>query len=588
MMRKIMPALAGILIAAGALQARAATVTIGETNVLVTDDYDNANLLLAQNAPLAQAATIESLSFYVSQAAGKLRLGIYDSTGANGGPGLKKAETAEITPVVGWNTANVVAPTSLPAGTYWLAYTTNYNSLHFVKGQTAGVHEVNVGRAYGAMPTTFPTPSGGDSSHWSFYATLNTTGSAPNIAAVKVNDFLNSLGANTKFDQGADPAKTLPMIQYLGLRTLRAGGSTAPLVILHNQTGVLFDIGLGSGPTDATISTVLANARTLASAGALTALEGANEPNNFGGTYQGQSCCIHSGTWAPMAKMQRDFYSAVKADPVLKNYPVFDVSEVGAETSNVGMQYLTIPTGAGSSMPTGTVYADYANNHNYAVSNCSGYHDNQAFNASVPYGVLCYDDIFNENGVTWAKDYNGYSQSALATLPKVTTETGWWTDGTPTGDDRQGKIFLNIYLDQYKQGWKYTYIYEIMDFTDGKDGFYANYTTPRKSANYLHNLTTILADNTSAFTAGQLSYFISNEPATVHDMLMQKSNGLFELAVWGEQASGSNNVTVSFGSTHSSVKVYDPTVGTTPIKTFANVGSVPLTMSDHAFILEVQ
>jgi hypothetical protein len=155
-----------------------------------------------------------------------------------------------------------------------------------------------------------------------------------------------------------------------------------------------------------------------------------------------------------MAKMQRDYYSAIKADPVLKNYPVFDVSEVGAETSNVGMQFLTIPNGSGASMPAGTIYADYANNHNYATSNCSGYHDNQAFNASVPYSVACYDNIYNEYGVTWAGGFSGYSQSALATLPKVTTETAWWTDGTPTGDDRQGKIFLNIYLDQYKQGWK--------------------------------------------------------------------------------------------------------------------------------------
>jgi hypothetical protein len=91
----------------------------------------------------------------------------------------------------------------------------------------------------------------------------------------------------------------------------------------------------------------------------------------------------------------------------------------------------------------------------------------------VPYGVACYDNIINEYGSTWARSFKGYSQSALATLPKVTTETGWWTDGTPEGDDRQGKILLNIYLEQYKMGWRYTCIYEIIDFTDGKDGFYA-------------------------------------------------------------------------------------------------------------------
>ena len=405
-------------------------------------------------------------------------------------------------------------------------------------------------------------------------------------STVKVNDFLNSLGANAKFDQGADPVRTAPMVRYLGLRTLRAGGTTASLIWLHNATGVLFDTGLSSGPTDATIPWILENARRLANAGALLSLEGANEPNNFGATYHGKHCCIHSGDWMPVAQMQRDFYKAVKADPILKPYPVFDVSEVGAETSNVGMQYLEIPSNAGTEMPTGTIYADYANNHNYVASHCSEYHDNQAFDASVSYGVPCYDNISNEYGVAWARGFKGYSQSDLAILPKVTTETGWWTDGTAAGDDRQGKIFMNLYLDQYNLGWRYTYIYEIMDFTDGKDGFYANYTTPRLSATYLHNLTTILADHSSSFKPGDLSYSIIGEAPTVHHMLMQKSNGRFELAVWAEHAKGSSNIVINFGSPHASVKVYDPTIGTTPVKTYVNVRSIALTMTDHVLLIE--
>src|SRR5262249_22764204 len=95
-------------------------VTMGETNIVPTDDSGNANLLVAQSATLAAQATIQSLSFYVTAAGGNLRLGIYDSTGPSGGPGAKKAETNQIVPAVGWNTANVTAPVDLPAGTYWL------------------------------------------------------------------------------------------------------------------------------------------------------------------------------------------------------------------------------------------------------------------------------------------------------------------------------------------------------------------------------------------------------------------------------------------------------------------------------------
>ena len=53
--------------------------------------------------PLAQPATIRSLSFYIAQAAGNVRFGLYDATGPDGGPGAKKAETAEIAAAVGWN-----------------------------------------------------------------------------------------------------------------------------------------------------------------------------------------------------------------------------------------------------------------------------------------------------------------------------------------------------------------------------------------------------------------------------------------------------------------------------------------------------
>jgi hypothetical protein len=114
----------------------------------------------------------------------------------------------------------------------------------------------------------------------------------------------------------------------------------------------------------------------------------------------------------------------------------------------------------------------------------------------------------------------------------VTTETG---AGALT-EDQQGKLFLNLYLDAYKCGWSYTFIYMLRDDTSqGYWGLFRTDYTPKLSVKYLHSLTTIVADNTSAFTPGRVNYIIPNEPATVHDMLMQKSNGTYELAVWGSK-----------------------------------------------------
>ncbi|MBI2596057.1 hypothetical protein HYW46_04980 [Candidatus Daviesbacteria bacterium] len=147
-------------------------INIGETNILTIPDNGNANLLIAQQTTLAQTATIQSLSFYVTNAAGNLRLGIYDATGPGGGPGAKKAESNSFTPIVGWNTANVISPALLPAGTYWLAYLPSDGNLTFVKDYpgAAAYYSYN----FGVMPTTFSTAPNTEGVHWSLYATFNS------------------------------------------------------------------------------------------------------------------------------------------------------------------------------------------------------------------------------------------------------------------------------------------------------------------------------------------------------------------------------------------------------------------------------
>ncbi len=151
----------------------AQTINAGETAVLSSDDNGNANLLLAQNITLSQIATIQNLSFYVTTAAGNLRLGIYDASGPGGGPGTKQAETNSFVPVAGWNTANVITPVSLSAGTYWIAYLPSDNNLAFKKAVTAGTSGVYYNYAFGVLPATFSTSPSPTTSHWSFYATLS-------------------------------------------------------------------------------------------------------------------------------------------------------------------------------------------------------------------------------------------------------------------------------------------------------------------------------------------------------------------------------------------------------------------------------
>ena len=146
-------------------------LVIGEPNVLSDDDYGNGSLLVAQPASMGQTATLQSVSFYVTAAAGKLRLGVYDATGPGGGPGAKRAETGEITAVVGWNTGNVLVPVSLPPGTYWLVYLASDDNLHFRKTPNSSTSKY-YSFPYGTLPATFSTAPSTTGSHWSLYGTL--------------------------------------------------------------------------------------------------------------------------------------------------------------------------------------------------------------------------------------------------------------------------------------------------------------------------------------------------------------------------------------------------------------------------------
>jgi hypothetical protein len=152
-------------------------ITMGETAILNSGDNGKRNLLLAQQATLAQAATLQSFSFYVTRSAGQLRLGIYDASGPDGGPGIKKGETAAFNPVVGWNTRSVTTPVLLAAGTYWLAYLPSGNTLAFRKESTGSARYYS--RTFGAMPTTFSTSPTAEEVHWSLYATLTQSEGQP-------------------------------------------------------------------------------------------------------------------------------------------------------------------------------------------------------------------------------------------------------------------------------------------------------------------------------------------------------------------------------------------------------------------------
>ncbi len=414
--------------------------------------------------------------------------------------------------------------------------------------------------------------------------------------AASVNDFLDSIGATSSVTRRGETLDgTIAALKYTGLRWLRSGYEEGvPLddfIKIHKATGAKFSYGMLSGHSD--VDRLLNDAKKLANAGALLALEGSNEPNNFGPIVYNGETGGQMGTWLPVAKMHRDLYARVKADPVLKKYPVWSLCEPGAQIDNCGLQFLTIPEGADTLMPAGTKYADFATCHNYICHpSWPGLHDNQTWLSSLPGKACPVDGLYGNFGRTWRNKFQGYTDEQLKTLPRVTTETGIETSDE-VSEDLQARLYLNLYLSQFKQGWSYTAMYLFKGRVDEgaheKFAFYKLDYTPKQAAHYMHNFTTILADKKPVSTFKKLNYAIPDQPDTAHDLLLQKSNGNFVLILWGERfkSGGADDITVKLGKKFKRVFVYDPTLGTGIQQTLSDVDTIPVSLTDHPVILEI-
>jgi hypothetical protein len=107
-----------------------------------------------------------------------------------------------------------------------------------------------------------------------------------------------------------------------------------------------------------------------------------------------------------------------------------------------------------------------------------------------------WDGLYGAYGRTWKQHFRGYSNDQLQTLPRVTTETGW-DAASPAEEKIQGTVLVNTYLAEFKRGWRYSFIYKLGEGEGGggNQGLFHQDWTPKLAATYIHNLTSILADN---------------------------------------------------------------------------------------------
>jgi hypothetical protein len=324
-------------------------------------------------------------------------------------------------------------------------------------------------------------------------------------AAKPADSFVDSIGVNTHtaydwtaYGSGFDLVKQ--RLSELGVRHIREVlvperpdqyqrlNELAAMGI--RSTLVLGDPANGSEGLSELVSTASSQL-----GGSLDALEGPNEFDARGG----------SG-WAPqVAAYQQQLYAEVKADPVLSGLPVIGPSILHrASQEELGDISASL---------------DYGNIHPY------------------PFGE--------------PPESNIESQQARAALnsggkPVMATESGYHTaldsheEHPPVSEGAMATYMPRLFLSYFERGIARTFSYELVDEKPNPElseqeehfGLLNNDFSEKPAFTALRNLIEILEDPGPAFAPSSLAYSTGGDTTDLHQVLLQKRDGSFYLALW--------------------------------------------------------
>lgn len=294
--------------------------------------------------------------------------------------------------------------------------------------------------------------------------------------------------------------------------------------------------------------------------GSVDAVEGPNEYDLSG-----------DPSWmGKLATYQEQLYAAVKSNPATSALPVLGPSLGNTES---------VASDISGSM-------DYGNIHSYP-------------NAEPP-----------ENNLT---RMFSFASEMSGSKPLVATETGYHTalnyqgGHQPASEAAEATYIPRLFLEYYRRGIARTFVYELVDeFPDPshseaeKDfGLLHNDFSPKPAFTALSNLTSILSDSGPAFTPGQLDYSVSGDESNLHQVLLQKSDGSYYLALWRDESvwnnrshtpetAASGNVQVSFPAPAEEVQEYQPNRSNQPLRTVASsASSVSVNVGPQVVILRI-
>jgi hypothetical protein len=182
--------------------------------------------------------------------------------------------------------------------------------------------------------------------------------------------------------------------------------------------------------------------------------------------------------------------------------------------------------------------------------------------------------------------------------PVISTETGY-ASGQGLSDAIIGRYELRTLFNSLRVGISRTYLYELIDDPSSLNyGLLTDSFSPRPDYTAIKNVMSLLED-VSFSQPGKLNYTIAGQTQNVYQLLLQKSNGTFYLAIWlGVQSADAQepstiyniapqNVTLSTSTPIGGATTYvlDDSGNMTSTSTQLTNGSLPITVTDRITIV---
>jgi hypothetical protein len=401
---------------------------------------------------------------------------------------------------------------------------------------------------------------------------------AATVQAKPADAFVESLGVNTHYGNGiftggnayAD-RRVDAKLAALGIRHIRDHSYNAEGVGFVDNLNALYGIRANLILGETTRSP--ADLVTLLKAHpAYEAIEGLNEPDFAGNrSYNGLTDSSGTNSYPATKAFQNDMFAAIKADPQLSGVTVLSPAMGRSNRS----QFL-IP-----------INFDVAAMHSYAWAS-------PATSAREP-----------SAGVDQALS----DMSALrGTKPLWATESGYYnqlpTNTKSVPENISGKYTPRLYAEFFNRGIGRTYVYELADQGPDTTAREQNFgllrfdMTEKPAYTAMKNLIDLVEEpGAASFTATSLAYTIT-APATVHQTLLQKSDGRFYMMIWNEVLSYDSvnkidlnvapvGTTLALQGGPFDVRIFDPNVSPNPLSTQSSVTALNLMVPDQLMVLEL-